>query len=168
MRQDARGRVCIHKRPWTRFSQQLTFTLSLECSTPVDLFTSHYFCHFFSQCGDLWPYFTRGFVLYFCCHLCFVGIARSHVSVQLFHGGVFLALSCIVLFFKGGNGAIESVSGDFLMAFPRICEVNLIQCIWEFVDGLTNCPAQESFLTCSTRETKSKDNGHFCIHIKRT
>lgn len=70
------GGFCIHKRPWTRFSLQLTFTLTLQPSTLVALFTSHYFCHCFA--GVLW-WFMAIFQLQFCGFLLssvFVGIAQ--------------------------------------------------------------------------------------------
>lgn len=72
----AGGGFCIHKRPWTRFSLQLTFTLTLQPSTLVALFTSHYFCHCFA--GVLW-WFMAIFQLQFCGFLLssvFVGIAQ--------------------------------------------------------------------------------------------
>lgn len=139
------GRVCIHKRAWTRFSQQLTFTLTPQRSTLLALFTSHYFCHFFAAvCGDLWPYFSRGFVGFFFCVICLLGLHRgSRVSGYLFDVRVFLAVSCFYSLTKKGNGKNLRV---FLTRSPQrclesghICVVNLLPSAGELEDGLTNC-----------------------------
>lgn len=171
------GRVCIHKRAWTRFSQQLTFTLTPQRSTLLALFTSHYFCHFFAAvCGDLWPYFSRGFVgFFFLCVICLLGLHRgSRVSGYLFDVGVFLAVSCFYSWTKKGNGKNLRV---FLTRLPQRClesghnlcgEFNPVcRRAWGWSDKLS-IRLPENFLTCHSKEKVSpRITVIFCIHRNR-
>lgn len=131
MRRDARGRFCIHKRPRTRFSQPLTFTLTLQHSTLVALFTPHYFCHFLPvSCGDLWPYFSGSFVLFFC-HLFLMGLHRvmslyTCLTVVGLFVVVFFALSFFFYsFVKRETAKFEAISHMITTALfrtgPNLC-----------------------------------------------